>query len=361
MTVRLGIIGLGQAAQILHLPNLEHMEEMFKVTAVSDISAALTDYIADKYNVKNRFRTAEELIACPEVDAVMVMSSGDHAEYAIKALDAGKHVFIEKPMTLSAESAKWLIEAQERHPDLIAQVGYCRRYNESFYKMKELLRSSDLPITYVHARTVILEGPWYISNTWTEKKATDLDPSGKQVMMANLFASIKSLIGENATRAQIIAFLLITGSGCHILSAVRELIGLPKKIKAATVSPNGMQLALIFEYDGFNMVFEEMNDQKVVEFDESIEIYQGTRKLKLKYDSPYIRSLPSTLTVDELDGDKAKHTVYGPHYQDMFGLEEKEFYRSITESKRPKCDVYDAAEDVKLYLDIAKVLCESTS
>ncbi len=354
MPVRLGIIGLGQAAQLLHLPNLEHMEDMFRITAVSDISKALTDYIADKYHVQHRFNDADDLINCPDVDAVMIMCSGDHASYAIKALEAGKHVFIEKPMTLSNESAAALVEVKRKHPELVAQVGYCRRYNESFMKMKELLAESDKPISYVHARTVILEGPWYISNTWPEKKATDLDPAGKKELMMKLFSQIKTLIGEDATRAQIIAFLLLTGSGCHILSAVRDLIGLPKSIKAAAVSPNGMQVTLILEYDGFNMVFEEMNDQSIVEFDESIEVYQGTRKLKLKYDSPYIRSLPSCLIVDELEDGKAKRTVYGPHYQDMFGLEDKEFYRCISEGVEPRCDVFDAAEDVRLYLDIAK-------
>ena len=50
--IRLGLIGLGQAAQILHIPNIEKMENKFEITAVADISKSLTNYIADKYRVR---------------------------------------------------------------------------------------------------------------------------------------------------------------------------------------------------------------------------------------------------------------------------------------------------------------------
>ena len=120
--IRLGLIGLGQAAQILHIPNIEKMENKFEITAVADISKSLTNYIADKYRVPHRFTDGMDLIACPDVDAVMIMSPGDHAEFAIAALEAGKHVFIEKPMTSSLESLEKLLEVKRRHPDQIAMV-----------------------------------------------------------------------------------------------------------------------------------------------------------------------------------------------------------------------------------------------
>jgi len=352
----LGLIGLGQAAQILHIPNIEKMENKFEITAVADISKNLTNYIADKYRVPHRFTDGMDLIGCPDVDAVMVMSPGDHAEFAIAALEAGKHVFIEKPMTSSLESLEKLLEVKRRHPDQIAMVGYCRRYNNSFMKMKELLQADSRPISYVRARTIILEGPWYLDNTWHEHKADDLDPAGRELMNRRMFEEIDRVLGGNTSHAQQMAYLLMTASGCHILSAIRELIGLPKAIRSAVVSPNGMQFSLVFEYDNFNMVFEEMNDQEIVEFDEAIEIYQGDRKMLLEYDTPYIRYLPSKLTVSELDCGQAKTTVYGPHYHDMFANELLEFYRCVTTHDTPKCDVFDAAEDVKLYIDVAKMM-----
>ena len=220
----LGLIGLGQAAQILHIPNIEKMENKFEITAVADISKNLTNYIADKYRVPHRFTDGMDLIGCPDVDAVMVMSPGDHAEFAIAALEAGKHVFIEKPMTSSLESLEKLLEVKRRHPDQIAMVGYCRRYNDSFMKMKELLQADSRPISYVRARTIILEGPWYLDNTWHEHKADDLDPAGRELMNRRMFEEIDRVLGGNTSHAQQMAYLLMTASGCHILSAIREVI-----------------------------------------------------------------------------------------------------------------------------------------
>ena len=341
--IRLGIIGLGQAAQILHLPNLEKLTDDFQLTAVADISAELVSYIGDKYDVPNRFSDGAELIRCPDVDAVMILCGGDHAEYAIAALEAGKHVFIEK-----------LMAVKRQYPELVAMVGYCRRYNDSFLKMKELLRSDDRSISYVRARTLVLEGPWYLANTWHEKKATDLPPVDREAMQEKMFREYRAILGQDATEAKIWAYMLLTASGCHILSAVRELIGLPREIRSVVVSPTGMQFTLTCAYDGFNMVFEEMNDQSVVEFDESIEIYQGDRKMSLKYDSPYIHYLPTQLTVSELEDGQAKTVVYGTQYHDMFFNELLEFRQCIAEKRAPKCDVFDAAEDVSWFLDIAE-------
>ena len=233
-------------------------------------------------------------------------------------------------------------------------VGYCRRYNDSFLKMKELLRSDDRSISYVRARTLVLEGPWYLANTWHEKKATDLPPVDREAMQEKMFREYRAILGQDATEAKIWAYMLLTASGCHILSAVRELIGLPREIRSVVVSPTGMQFTLTCAYDGFNMVFEEMNDQSVVEFDESIEIYQGDRKMSLKYDSPYIHYLPTQLTVSELEDGQAKTVVYGPQYHDMFFNELLEFRQCIAEKRAPKCDVFDAAEDVSWFLDIAE-------
>lgn len=352
--IRLGLIGLGQAAQLLHMPNIEHMDDLFAVTAVSDVSRTLMDHFRARYSVPNCFPDAMDLIRCPEVDAVMILCAGDHTAYAAAALEAGKHVFIEKPLSMSYENALKLKEVKDRRPDQTAMVGYCRRYNHCFLKMKELLQNDPRPIRYVRARTIILEGPWYLRNSHSEKKADDLDPAGREAMNTAMFRNIDKTLGGNTTKAEQLCYLLMAASGCHILSAVRELIGEPKAIRAAVISPSGMQFTLVFEYDGFNMTFEEMNDQEVVEFQEAIEIYQGDRKLSLNYDSPYIKNLPTTLTVSELENGQAKITQYGPDYRDMFENELREFYDCIVSKREPICSISDAVRDVKLYEEIAR-------
>ena len=106
-------------------------------------------------------------------------------------------------MTLSRENAEKLMAVKRQHPELVAMVGYCRRYNDSFLKMKELLRSDDRPISYVRARTLVLEGPWYLANTWHEKKATDLPPVDREAMQEKMFREYRAILGQDATEAKI--------------------------------------------------------------------------------------------------------------------------------------------------------------
>jgi predicted dehydrogenase len=164
--IRLGLIGLGEVAQLMHLPLLMDMQDKFKVTAVSDVSASLLDYIAARYSVPHAFTDPAELIGSREVDAVMVLSPNSyHVAQASLALEAGKHVFLEKPAAIDPAELEGLIELHKKYPSLIGMIGYVRRYSELFQKLKELLDKDKKAITYVRARTIVNETGFYVSTT----------------------------------------------------------------------------------------------------------------------------------------------------------------------------------------------------
>src|SRR5260221_3548385 len=126
--VRVGIVGCGEVAQIIHLPTLRELPDRFQVTALCDVSRAVLDGVGDTWGVARRFVDYRDLVASPEVDAVLVANPHVlHAEVALAAMAAGKHVLIEKPMCIAIEEADTLIAAQQRS-GMVAQVGYIRRY-----------------------------------------------------------------------------------------------------------------------------------------------------------------------------------------------------------------------------------------
>ncbi|WP_246078988.1 Gfo/Idh/MocA family protein [Paenibacillus piri] len=97
--LKIGIIGLGEVAQIIHLPVLESLSDKFEITAVCDISPKLLEVAGDRYNVSNRYTNAAELASLSELDAVLVCNSDEyHADCVIAAVQNKKHVLIEKPM-----------------------------------------------------------------------------------------------------------------------------------------------------------------------------------------------------------------------------------------------------------------------
>jgi predicted dehydrogenase len=116
--VRIGVIGCGAIAQIQHLPFLTELAEEFEVASVCDISpsAHTTDY--------------REVLES-DVDAVLLCQTDPKTAVAVASFEAGKHVFIEKPMCASLQEADAIIAAAEASGK-VGQVGYVKLYEPAF-------------------------------------------------------------------------------------------------------------------------------------------------------------------------------------------------------------------------------------
>ncbi len=103
---RIGVVGCGLIAQVMHLPYLAELTDRFEIAALCDLSSQVVSGCGARYGVARTFTRWEEMLDEP-LDAVLVATSGDHAPIAIAAAEAGRHVFVEKPMALcSADAAR---------------------------------------------------------------------------------------------------------------------------------------------------------------------------------------------------------------------------------------------------------------
>ncbi len=348
--INVGIIGLGTVAQLMHLPLLSSLYDKYRIAAVCDVSPSLTDYIAGLYSAK-AYASPEELVKDPDVDAVFVLSPDQyHADYGIMAMNAGKHVFIEKPVALCPQDLERLIEAEKANPGVICMVGYMRRYANGFLKCKELLEGDDRPIEYVRLRDIILEGDFFIDQTKHPFMAHDIPADKLAESRARRYEQVGKALGENCTDQQRISYVMLTGLGCHTLAAARELFGNPKEIKSVAV--DGEHVIAVFQYDGFLGVYEIVNDQDIVQFDAAIEIYQHSRRMRVKYETPYLRYQPHSFEVLESSKTDTKTTVYGPDYHDAFENELHVFAECIAAGKKPKSTLEDSMEDLKFFKEI---------
>ena len=100
--LRVGIVGAGVIAQVMHLHYLAELADRFEVAAVCDIVGDSARACAGRYRIPAAFTDWRELIRQP-LDAVMILTSGSHAPIAIAAAQAGLHVFTEKPMCYSVD------------------------------------------------------------------------------------------------------------------------------------------------------------------------------------------------------------------------------------------------------------------
>jgi len=110
-TIRLGIIGAGNIGNV-HMRVFSQIPEA-SIVGVTDVYQPLAEERAKTYGIDKVYATAENLIDDERIDAVVIgVPNKYHAPLAIKALEAGKHVVVEKPMAFDVDSARAIVRAQ---------------------------------------------------------------------------------------------------------------------------------------------------------------------------------------------------------------------------------------------------------
>ena len=112
--LRLGMIGLGRAGYGMHLGELNGKEDMFKIEAVCDVENDRTENMKEKYGARV-FSRVEDIVADPDIDIIDIATrSCDHFKHAMTALNAGKTVFLGKPICMNYEEAKKLFDYAQK-------------------------------------------------------------------------------------------------------------------------------------------------------------------------------------------------------------------------------------------------------
>ena len=135
--VSVGVVGLGAIAQSQHLPNLELLDDLFRVVAVADLSARLAATIAERFPAPVFTSTNwRALCSHPQAEAVLLLTPGAHRLMTEEALLAGNHVFSEKPLSLTVAGAHQMA-ALARQTGRVLQIGYMKLHEEAFPDLVE--------------------------------------------------------------------------------------------------------------------------------------------------------------------------------------------------------------------------------
>jgi predicted dehydrogenase len=355
--IRIGIIGCGEVTQINHLPSLKFLEELFEVTALSDVSANVLEAVGNSHHVKQRFLEYRDLLASPDVDAVLITTPhAYHSEQTLVALEHGKHVLVEKPMAMTLEDAEAIIAAQHL-TGLIVQVGYMRRYASAFEEaVNRVKKLEGIRMARVHA--VIGENRFFIQSNSNVIRGSDVPAhvieAGKQLYQRKL----QQAIGE-ASRELVLTYELMIGLCTHDLSAMRELIGIPKKVLYATQRHAGLYIGAAFDYGNFVCHFETTIDQ-IPRFDSHLEVYSDSQMLHVQYNTPYVRHLATKLEITSAAPDNGVYLeTIQPAFEDNFTREWRAFYQNVTTGSIPKTNPEDYRHDLELFAQMIKCIRET--
>ncbi|GIF20639.1 myo-inositol 2-dehydrogenase/D-chiro-inositol 1-dehydrogenase [Actinoplanes tereljensis] len=141
--LNVGVIGTGMIGQD-HIRRMTTVLSGVAVTAVSDVDSAVAADVGGRIGATVH-ATGEDVVADPNVDAVLVCSWGPtHEQYVLAAIAAGKPVFCEKPLATTQDACLRIVEAEVAYGSRLVQVGYMRRFDFAYRQLKLTLESGEI-------------------------------------------------------------------------------------------------------------------------------------------------------------------------------------------------------------------------
>jgi UDP-N-acetylglucosamine 3-dehydrogenase len=142
MPVKYGVIGCGAIAQRRHIPECQANPDSLLV-GIAEFNPERCDELGKRYGVKS-FCDHKELLKMAEIDAVVVAGPNSlHAPQTIDALNAGKHVLCEKPMAVTRDEAKAMLDAAKKNNKYL-MIGLNQRLMPPHVRAKEILQTGRL-------------------------------------------------------------------------------------------------------------------------------------------------------------------------------------------------------------------------
>ncbi|GIO53022.1 oxidoreductase [Paenibacillus sp. SSG-1] len=154
--IRVGLVGAGDFAKTMHLPNLKSLSDQFTLQAVMSQTGHNAAATARQFGAVYAATSLPVILEDPDIDAVLITTRHDtHGPMVLDALMAGKHVFVEKPLALTADELLFIKQFYQEHEEAgqsapLLMTGFNRRFSKYGSRIKEIVhdRSNPMIINY---------------------------------------------------------------------------------------------------------------------------------------------------------------------------------------------------------------------
>src|SRR5438445_1661350 len=343
--VRVGVIGCGLIAQVMHLHYLRELSDQFEITALCDLSRTVVDSVGAAYGVERRCTDWAALLEVP-LDAVLVLTTGSHAPMAVAAAQAGRHVFIEKPIALSEAEGQAVIAAGKK-AGVRLMVGYMKRYDPAVERMAEELRDVKA-LRFATSTTAEYPLKWYVAQ-YPIIRGTDIDAKTLGTLESDDEARVTAAIGivdpmlRHAYRHSLLDSMI------HDLNLMRGLLGESERLRFASVTQAAVSLFLEFPQTAAAMHWVNLMDG-VAQYRQEFSFFSPQQRASLNFPSPFLRNMPTELVLEggSTDTSRAWRAAERVSYESAFKRELLEFYDCVTKNRSARTTAEEAVRDVAL-------------
>jgi predicted dehydrogenase len=342
--LRVGVVGTGTIAQVMHLHYLGELADCFEVAAVCDVVPDNARACAQRYGIGAVFTDWRELIQAP-LDAVLVLTSGSHAPIAVAAAQAGLHVLVEKPMCFSVGEGQAMIAAAEQ-AGVTLMVAYPKRYDPAYARFRK--EASELAEPRL-LRVTTFESPFlpYIEHYPLPPRGAVPDEVADR-LRAETEASVRSAIGDASEFERRAYHLVLLDTLVHELNTVRGLLGEPDRLDYVDLRENSLTTMLSF--GNLPVAIHWLDLPGIARYQMEFALYAPDRRVTLSFPSPFLRSEPATIEIEGGDPGTARswRSEEIVSYQSAFKQELIAFHRSVVTGEQPETPGLDGLRDIAL-------------
>lgn len=325
-------MGCGFMGQKVHLPNFLRSPRC-EVVALADVRSRMAAEVARRNGIPRSYGSHRDIAADPEVEAVAaIMNEGLHRQVAVDLLEAGKHVYLEKPIARSVAEAADMVRAAEVNGRIL-MIGYMKRYDTGVRRARELLARlpEELgPITLVRAHC--------FGGNWICGLDTDTHPTDEPAPPPP--PTVPDWLPPERRRS----FLDFNNVYCHNLNLVRFLVGEPEGIEYVGLGRGAHHVVL--RYPGFFATFE-LGSLSSDRWDEDTVIYFAHGVLRLVTPPPLLANMPARIELYRATGAHERVEISG-QWGWAFRNAAEHFLECVQTGAAPDSTARDSLADMAL-------------
>lgn len=353
--LRVGLIGAGLVGQAEHAFYLWEERARFDFVALADASPSVRASLGARYGIKELHADIGGLLSCG-LDAIVIAAPDPfHPEFAIAALDAGLHVLCEKPLALTVAACDRIAAARDR-AGRVLQVAYMKRHDPAYRRALTLLptRIDEVKLISVEVNDPDHE-PFvaHLPMTWPNDLPAALREQARSAASAQLAEAAGRTPDEAGARALGGGFLSALVHDVAVVHGMLRHLGvdLPAAADHGAVFDSGRGVQLAFGLPGGGRVsMTHLNLPGVPDYTERVTVYCLDRIVELTFPSPYLRHLPTRLTLRHGGNLSLETQEFRVSYEEAFREQLRGFHAAVCGEAPVQTPIEQARRDIQLLI-----------
>jgi len=354
--LRTGLLGAGLVGQAEHAFYLWEERDRFDFVALGDASASVRAAVGARYGLKELHPDLKGLLGA-KLDALVIAAPDPfHPALAVGALEAGLHVMCEKPLALTLSGCDRIAAARDR-TGRVLQVAYMKRYDPAYRRALDCLPKRIEEVKFISVEVNDPDHEPFVAHlpmTWPDDLPAALREEGRAEAARQLREAAGRELEPAGARALSGGFL---SSLVHDVAVVHGMLAhlgveLPDEADDGRLFDGGAGVQLGFGLPGGGRVsMTHLNLPGVPDYSERITVYAADRIVELLFPSPYLRHLPTRLTLRRVGEGKALEQIdVRASYEESFREELRAFHAAAAEGAPVETPVEQARRDVALLI-----------